>query len=174
MASPRRMLAALIILLLGGVLLAGCGDEMISQDEMTENIKKQYREQTGVDLTSLECEDVKAEKGAAISCDGTNSSDVNLKITGKVKGEDEDSDKWRFSWVVSERNAPGALFADPAAEAIESKFGVTVGSVECPERIKVVKGTEVPCKATYDDGSSNDIIIKLTNEEGGFRVMIDK
>lgn len=174
MSKSRNLFLSVLALLGGVVVLAGCGQEMISQDEMTANIEKQYKQQTGIEMTKLECDDVKAEKGEKISCKATNANDVNLEITGEVSGKQSGSDKWNFNWQIVSANAPGSLFEKSAATTITNNFGVTVKSVSCPDRIDVKKGTVVYCQATATDGSTNGVKLTLTDANGGYRVILDK
>ncbi len=173
MSKSRSLLLPLACLLIGGVGIAGCGESVIKDDELTASIKQQYEEQTGVKMTSIECEEVKAEEGAAISCRAENDSDVSLELTGTVKGEGED-DKWGFDWKVARADAPGKLFEDAAMQTVSSKFGVAVESVKCPERITVEKGEVVHCEATDNKGETRGLTLRLTDADGGFRVTIDQ
>lgn len=173
MSKIRKLLVASLLVTLGAFVLAGCA-ETIKQDELTGNIEKQFQEQTGTELTSIECDEVKAEKGAEISCKAVNENDMKLDITGEVTDNDKDDDKWGFDWKVSRVLAPGKAFEDAAAETVTREFDVPLESVKCPDGIEVKKGSEVKCEATATDGSTRVLNLTLTDAEGGFRVAVEK
>lgn len=173
MSISRRLLLVSVAVLAGTAVFAGCGEQMISQDDLTSSITSQYKTQTGLELKDLKCDDVKAEKGAAISCTAVNSNDVDLKIGGTVSGKNESSDKWGFDWKVEEARAPATLFEGPAAKSLSEKLGFEVSSVDCPGKILVKAGTKVHCDATAADGSTSGVTITLTDSDGNFEVAVD-
>lgn len=173
MSKIRKLLAAAALAMLGAFVMAGCAST-INEDELTANIEKQFQEQTGTRLTSIECDEVKAEKGAEIACKATNENDMKLDITGEVTDNDKDDDKWGFDWKVARILAPGKAFEDAAAETVSREFDVPLESVKCPDGIEVKEGSEVKCEATATDGSTRGLTLTLTDGEGGFRVAVDK
>jgi hypothetical protein len=51
----------------------------------------------------------------------------------------------------------------------EQAAGSKVKSVKCPEEISSTKGTKATCVMTLEDGSTGDIDVKVTDDEGGIR-----
>lgn len=172
MSRLKSVFVVAVTAMAGVVVLAGCS-EVIKQDELTSNIKSQFKEQTDTELTSIECDEVKAEEGADVACKATNENDMKLDITGKVTGKNDDTGKWGFNWKVAGMVAPGKVFEEPAAETVTREFNVALDSVKCPDGIEVKEGTEVKCEGTATDGTTRGLTLNLTDAEGGFRVSLD-
>ncbi|MCO5314578.1 MAG: DUF4333 domain-containing protein [Solirubrobacterales bacterium] len=160
---------ALAAVLLGAIAWSGCGETTVSQDELTGAIKTQYKEKTGATITEISCDEVKAEKGAKLSCDATNNSKAELHITGEVTGVNED-DKAEFDWKLASAKVPGDLFEQTSIQLLESQLGVSASSVSCPEMIEIKVGNKVDCKVTEENGTEHEAVLTLTDGQGGFRI----
>lgn len=153
-------------------LLAGCsgevsiGQQQISAEKIERDIRGAYEAQTNLDLTRLTCESADAEEGARIDCDGRNSKDVTLTISGQVTAIEDDNAKYR--WEVVKAVAPGTLFANEIGGLLERQYGPVVADVTCPDKIEVKEGEEVSCKATAKNGDVGTAVIVLTDGDGKF------
>lgn len=165
---PRILLAILAATL----VLAGCSSEKtLSQDEVTGSIKTQYQEQTGTELTEITCKDIKAEVGAAVSCDATNADGVELTIGGQVDKVGGDGEKNDFTWQVEAATVPSEDFETAATDMIVQQMQEDAESVTCPDMIELKEGNQVDCVAHMADGSERDIVLELTDQKGGFKVI---
>jgi hypothetical protein len=166
---PAALLAAIV--LLGAEFSCSVGNT-VSSEEMNKQVTDSYESETGVNVTSMNCDEVEAEIGEKISCTGSNENDLDFVIGGEVT-EVEDSDKINFDWEVVSGTLPGSAYEDAAAETLQNQIGVEVTSMECPDRINLEAGEQVTCRATAANGDEADAIITLTDQDGGFRVRID-
>lgn len=55
---------------------------------------------------------------------------------------------------------------DEIAKGIEEQTPVIVESVECPDDMKQEEGRNFECKATADDGSSRQVRVVQTDDDG--------
>lgn len=176
MSSIRTHLILAVSLTAFG--LSGCsfsvdtGSNSVSTSDAAATIKRQYLKQTGVELPELECDSADAEVGTGISCRGTNAADVELEIDGEVIEVSSDSEKVDFKWTLTRAYSPAAHYETAAAEALRKQLDVPVESVDCPDRILVKPGNQVRCEATVDDGLTTDIMLELTDGDGGFTVSL--
>ena len=80
--KPRRSLAAATVAALA--LTAGaCGEEVVSKDEVQEEVSLLIQQQAGEKPKSVDCpEDLKAEEGEKIKCKvSVGGQDVNAEVT---------------------------------------------------------------------------------------------
>jgi hypothetical protein len=157
---------------LAAALLAGCSGEVsigtnsVSAEKIERDIRGAYEAQTNLELTRLTCESAKAEVSSRIDCDGRNSNDVVLTISGQItKVNDDDVN---YNWTVVKAVAPGTLFAPEIGRLLERRYGPVVAEVTCPDRIDVKKGQEVSCRATAKNGDAGTAVIVLTDGNGNF------
>ena len=55
------------------------------------------------------------------------------------------------------------------ATELQAQTGVTVTSVDCPEDVDAEQGDTFNCTATADDGSTADIKVTQTDDDGNVR-----
>ena len=161
--------------LCASLLLAGCEfscsiGNKVSSEELNKQVRLSFEDETGVLLTSIDCGEVDAEVGKAISCDATNENDVDLKIEGEVTDYNSDTDKIKFDWEVVSASAPGEAFAVAARRSLANQTGAVVNDVVCPDKIELKTGNEVQCAAVDVRGNDRELVLTLTDEEGGFDV----
>ena len=169
---PSKRLVAIAATLCATVLLAGCGDNEVSSEELNKQVQASFEEQSGVELKTIDCNGVKAEVGEAISCTATNEIGIDLKILGKVTAYDSDADRIKFDWRVTSAKAPGENYANSARVALRKQSGATVSKVSCPEKIELEEGIRVACTAIDSMGNERELILTLTDANGGFDVKL--
>jgi hypothetical protein len=166
--SKLRLAAVLVALVATTGLVAGCGDDVIDVGSVEETITEQYPETTGgLELTSITCEEGKAEVDAKFNCTGDNDAGVALEIEATVTAVTDD--KVDFTWATTSSVSDGTVFAETAVTTLQNQ-GYAVAEMDCPE-IEVKKGNVADCDVTMDDGSSQTATITLTDDEGGFDVV---
>lgn len=180
--APMRLVPRSAILAAGPVLacclaFAGCSAEVnvgggteASGDELAEEIRGDYVDQTGIQLPGLTCEGVKEDVGARFNCSGHNARGVQLEVSGKVT--DTEGDGFDYNWHVSKAVAPGVLYERALRRQIEA-HGVALSEVRCPVQIEVEVGTKLRCVATDGNGIRRGVTIRLTNLDGGFDYEVD-
>ena len=160
--------------------LAGCsfscsiGESTATSDELNSQLRDSYESQTGIALTSIDCEEAKAEVGKEFECTATNERDVDLEIEGKITSVDESDDTFKFDWNVIRATAPGEAYSTGAKMSLERQTGRKLDSVECPERIPIKVGAEVRCTVVTGDGERLGATLTLTDLDGGFRINVDQ
>lgn len=170
-----RKLALPLVILTATALLAGCeasvstGDDNVDADEVTSKITSQYKEQTDLTLTEINCDEVEAKVGATFSCTAKNSADVSLEIDGKVNKLDESTDEAKFKWDTVKAVAGPTTFTSTAVDALKG-VGKAVKSIDCPGGTEIKKGEVIECTGTMDDGSKRKVKITLTNGNGAIHV----
>ncbi len=174
--SPLRLkLPALLAALAAVPFLAftGCsaevnvggGDSEASGEEIAEKIEADYKDQSGIALTRLTCESVKAEEGERFECSGRNARGVQLEIEGRVT--DVESGGFDYTWHVSKAVAPGVLYERALRREIEER-GVSLSEVRCPVEIEVKVGSRILCEAADASGATRSVTLTLTDLDGGF------
>ena len=160
-----------------GLSLYGCSAEVnvgggteASGDELAEEIRGDYVDQTGIELPGLTCEGVKEDVGAHFSCSGHNARGVQLEVSGKVT--DTEGDGFDYNWHVSKALAPGVLYERALRRQIEA-HGVALSEVRCPVQIEVKVGTKLHCVAADGNGIRRGVTIHLTDLDGGFGYSVD-
>jgi hypothetical protein len=156
---------------------AGCSAEVnvgggpeASGDELAGEIRHDYADQTGIELTALTCEGVKEDVGASFECSGHNARGVQLEVKGKVTGTEGDG--FDYSWHVSKAIAPGVLYERALRQQVEA-HGVALAEVRCPLEVKVEVGTKLRCVAVDRYGARRGVTIHLTDLDGGFDYAVD-
>ncbi|MFA9401153.1 MAG: DUF4333 domain-containing protein [Acidobacteriota bacterium] len=159
---------------------AGCsfscsiGESTATSDELNSQLRDSYESQTGIALTSIDCEEAKAEVGEEIECTATNERDIDLEIKGEITSVDESDDTFKFDWNVIRATAPGEVYSTAAKKSLEQQSGRPLDSVECPDRIPIKVGAEVRCKVVTGDGEQLGATLTLTDLDGGFRINVDQ
>jgi hypothetical protein len=155
---------------------AGCSAEVnvgggsdASGEEIAEEIRTKYAGKTGIELTRLTCEGVKADAGEKFACSGRNARGVQLEIAGRVT--DAGGDGFDYSWHVTGAVAPGVLYERALRRQLEEE-GVVLAEVRCPVEVEVGVGEEVRCRATDRSGSSRDVTLRLSDLDGGFEYRV--
>lgn len=161
----------------GTVLLAGCEfscsiGNSISADELERQVRNSYEREVGLPLTSITCEEAKPDRGSPISCRAINAPGVTLWIEGRVTSYDSGTQVADFDWEVVRAESPGRIYANAAVGTIEQEWGIAVDLVKCPERIPVEPGKQVTCTAIEPDGVRTELILTLTDDEGGFDIEV--
>lgn len=181
MHSGSKRLVLVAAAVTATFLLAGCqfscsvgGGNSVSSDELNTQVKDSYESETGVTLTSINCQEVDAEVGEPISCEANNEADVDLTITGTVTEYNSDTEKIKFDWEVVSAMAPGANFAEAAQPALANQSGVQLTDFMCPDRVLLKKGTEFDCTAEDPNGDDRTVTITLTDGDGGFNANLQK
>lgn len=155
-----------------GLTFAGCeasvstGGDKTDTDSVESSIKAQYPDKSGgFKLTSITCEEGDAKVDATFTCSAVNDVGTKLEIEGTVTSV-KDGDVG-FSWSTTKTLAKGIAFSDAAATNLQNQ-GSAVSSIECPEEIEIKKGNQVDCTATMDNGTTQDVKLTLTDNNGGF------
>lgn len=178
MSRTRRTLSALLAapLLLAGLAFSGCsisigtGDNEASGEEIADEVRSDYRDQTGLALKQLTCEGVKGEVGARFKCSGSNSRGVKLQIAGRVT--DAESGGFDYSWHVAKALAPGVLYERALRREIEA-HGVVLSEVRCPVEVEVEVGRTIRCEASDREGEARAVAVTLTDLDGGFEFHVE-
>jgi len=155
---------------------AGCSAEVnvgggseASGEEIAEEVRAKYAGKTGIELTRLTCEGVKADVGEKFTCSGRNARGVQLEIAGRVT--DAGGDGFDYSWHVTGAVAPGVLYERALRRQLEEE-GVVLAEVRCPVEVEVEVGEEVRCRATDRSGSSRGVTLRLSDLDGGFEYRV--
>jgi hypothetical protein len=135
-------------------------------------VRLSYEDESGVLLDSIDCKEADADAGSEISCVATNENEVELKIEGEVTSYDSDTEKVKFDWEVVSASAPGDRFAIAARQSLAQQSNVALSDVACPGRIELKTGNEVDCTAVDSTGLDRELVLTLTDEEGGFEVRL--
>jgi len=163
--------------LLSCLVLAGCSAEVnvgsgseASGEEIAGEIREDYVDETGIELTRLTCEGVEESEGERFGCSGRNGNGVQIEIAGKVT--DTAGSGFDYSWRVSKAIAPGVFYERALREEIEAN-GVALSEVRCPVEIEVKVGATVHCEAADRNGIGKGITLRLTDTDGGFDYAVD-
>ena len=156
-------------------LLAGCEfscsvGNNVSAEELDKQVRLSFEDQTGVLLTSIDCDETDADVGSEITCDATNENNVDLKIEGKVTEFNSGTDKIKFDWEIVSAAAPGSSFERAARRSLAQQTGVVINDVKCPGKIDLVRGNEVDCTAVDLQGNEREVVLTLTDDVGAFDV----
>lgn len=176
--DARRLLPAVAVAAV--VVLGGCDAEVsiggasADGEELAEEIRAEYEDETGIALTELTCEDLDAEVGAELSCEGRNARDVELVVGGEVTSVDEGEDDIRYRWTIVRAVAPGEVYAAAARRQLEAEVGEPLADLTCPERIVVAEGETVRCELVTTDGATLGATLRLTDRAGGFDIEVDE
>lgn len=172
--SSKRLIA-IAVALGASFLFAGCEfscsfGNRVSSEELNKQVRLSFEDQSGVLLTSIDCDESDADVGSEINCVAINQNDVELTIEGEVTEYDSDTDKIKFDWEVVSAAAPGESFEIAARRSLARQSNVLINDVTCPERIDLKAGNEVDCTAVDVQGNDREVVLTLTDEEGGFDV----
>lgn len=175
--SRRTLTFALLSTLIAGFLLTGCeakistGDDTVDDASAELTIKRQYTEQfPNLKLIEISCESTEAKPGNTFTCEGNNDNGISLDFKSTVKSVDEDDDSINFTWTITKAVTDGTAYEKPSVKALRGT-GTPVASVDCPE-FEIVKGDQIDCEATMQDGSTRTAVLTLTDGNGGYRVKL--
>ncbi len=174
--STKRTLA-IGATIVTALLLAGCEyscsvGNTVSAEELDKQVRISFEDETGVLLKTIDCEEADADVGSEINCQATNENDLELTIEGTVTSYDSETEKVRFDWEVVSAMAPGETFAVAARNSLASQSNVTLDNVACPDKIELERGNKVDCTAVDVAGNNRDLVLTLTDDEGGFDVRL--
>ena len=98
--KTRRSLAAAAAVAALGLTASACGEEVVSKDEVQDELARLIEQQAGEKPKSVDCpEDLKAEKGEKMKCKvSAGGQDVNAEVTVTSV----DGDKANFSVEIVE------------------------------------------------------------------------
>lgn len=162
-----------LVIISAAALLAGCeasvstGDDNVNADEVSSKITAEYKKQTGLDMSGLECEEVEAKAGETFTCTASNSVDVSLDLDGRIKSVE--GDNVDFHWEVATATAGPTTFTSTALDALQG-IGRAVESIECPGGTVIAKGNVIECVGTMDNGTKRQVKITMTNGDGNIDV----
>ncbi|MEZ5078884.1 MAG: DUF4333 domain-containing protein [Solirubrobacterales bacterium] len=166
---PVAVLAAIAVVVMGCSAEVSIGDrDGASGEEIADDIRADYEDQTGVALRSLTCEDIEGDEAETFNCSARNENGFHLEIDGEVT----DSDAGRFHWEVTEVIAPGVYYERALRRELESR-GIAIKEIRCPVEIEADVGAEIRCTATDGDGDSAGVTLRLTDEAGRFDYSVD-
>ncbi len=180
--AATRLLAAVIAFLatLVAILAAGCSAEIqigaerqVSGSEIATEIRGEYDElegPNGIRIDAITCEEVEAEVDAPIRCDGRNTREIDLEISGEVTAVRSDGIDYR--WQIVRAFAPGTFYASAARELVEERLGQSLRDLRCPTRIELREGDVVGCEAESSAGEPIPVELLLTDLDGGFRLRL--
>ncbi|MDX8149973.1 DUF4333 domain-containing protein [Patulibacter brassicae] len=171
-ASPSRLRRGVpVSLLLSAAVLAGCGTETVNTGEMEDTITEQFKAQ-GIALTDVTCEDdVKAEVGESIACQGKNPAGTVLNIEGSVKSRD--GDRVRFEAKAVSGVAPGTAIASEAKARLEQQVGRKAQALTCPDRVTLPTTPSVRCKLQADERTAYGVTITVDGQ-GKLNAAVDR
>jgi len=170
-----KKLALPLAIVTAATLLAGCeasvstGDDNVNAEDITSQITSEYKKQTSLELSDLECEEVEAKVGATFTCTASNSADVSLDFDGKINKVDEDTDKVGLHWEVAKATAGPTTFTSTALDALQG-IGRAVKSIECPGGTVIAKDNVIECVGTMDNGDKRQVKITMKNGDGDINV----
>lgn len=144
----------------------------MTTEELNKQVRLSYENKTGVLLTSIDCEEADADPGSKINCDAANENEIDLKIEGTITSYDSETEKVKFDFEVVMASAPGETFAIAARNSLAGQSNVKLDNVACPDSIELKAGNKVNCTAEDAAGNNRDLVLTLTDEEGGFDVRL--
>jgi len=181
MKSNSKRLILIAAVAASALFLAGCefscsvgGGNTVSPEELNTQVKDSYESETGVELNSIDCQEVDAEVGKPIICEATNENEIDLNITGTVTDYNSDTEKIKFNWQVDSAMAPGTNYAVAVQRALANQSGVQLTNFKCPDRVLLKKGNEFDCTAEDPNGAARTVTVTLTDGEGGFNANLIK
>lgn len=153
MGRPRSPIVSRVGLLLAAVLalvaLAGCGTETLDADTGESSIKSVIEQQTGADVSSVDCpDDVKVEKGKSFTCEATGAD--GTKVTIDVE---QTNDKGDIS--TSTQLLRPSFMEEFIAESIRGMTGRRA-TVDCPDLVVAKEaGTRLTCRSSSGGNKKN-------------------
>jgi hypothetical protein len=105
----RSRLSIVGITVLATVLLAACGEAVITSDDLSQKVQDGLQPQlteVGVTLESVDCPEVTAEVGETFTCEGATPEGGGLTIDGEVTEYDSDSEQYNVSFEVVSTTEP--------------------------------------------------------------------
>lgn len=94
--NPSRFML-LGIALLASLALAACGESTVSADEMSTQVQSSLEDSGAPPIDSVDCPEVKAEKGETFKCDANLANGRIVKIAGEITEADPDNSTVNFT-----------------------------------------------------------------------------
>jgi hypothetical protein len=156
---------SVLALVIPAVLAAGCSVSVggLDPEKVEAAIVEGVREQTGIELTSVECpEDIESEAGATFICTGSDDADNSATIDVT-----QDDDEGNVSWNLR-AYAPDDMAELEAqiAQGLTEQTGIEPSDVTCPEWTLIGAGNRYSCAATDPEGNQAEVAITIEDEEG--------
>jgi hypothetical protein len=155
---PRSPIVSRVGLLLAAVLglvaLAGCGTETLDADKGESAIKGVIEEQTGADVSSVDCpDDVKVQKGKSFTCEVTGADGTKAKIDAVQTSDKGDID-------IKTRLLSPSFMEEFIGESIRGMTGRRA-IVDCPGLVVVKEaGTRLTCRSS-SGGKKKNVAVKV-------------
>lgn len=172
----RRSSLVLALAVAGGAA-AGCegevrigGDDRLSGTAVADALRAEYeaRERSsGITLGSLTCRELDAEVGATLACEGQNSKEIELRLTGEVTAIEDGSASYR--WRVAQAFAPGSFFARTLGPNVGRTIRSDIRGVRCPDRVELRPRTTLRCVVDVADGRRLPVTLLQVDGAGGYR-----
>jgi hypothetical protein len=144
---------------------ANSGDQNKSEQPWETDIKKTFKEQTGLSLKSLVCpEDTMSKVKQGVACEGTDDTDKKIAIILK-----QDEGKETIGWKANK----GLISLKAIEASIRKKLGQSVDA-DCRGKFKIAHtGDKFTCRA--QDTASNqkaEIEVTVQTEDGQVKLEV--
>ena len=163
MCPPSRSLTITVFVALFALIaLTACGTRTVNTGKAEGVIKRSIVEQTGVEVTVIECpKRVEAKRGNTFTCEakGIDGTSANVRVTqqdstGNVSFEARLIDQTKVQRTIS--------------DSLTRRGRKQIESVDCPNVVEIVKGYRYTCAITYAQGKKGKVGVALTNGSGEF------
>lgn len=177
MPKPRSLFSVLAVVLLGTLTWSGCGgeketnaqEETISQEGLAKSLKADYRSKVGWPLTKVSCDDVKAENGVEVTCEGVDEGGTEFQITGEVKSRAESAKpevQWGDRTVL---RIGGGHYELLAEDLLNENSSEEFTDASCPGTVAPKAGERLTCTVKVS-GAKTEITLITTDDSEGFRI----
>ena len=178
---PLRLTTA--ICLAAGMVLLGCGS--VDAGELEDKIQSEL-EDGNVQVQSVECpDDIERSDGTSFECTVTTEDRGEVPFRGEITN-DGDSFEGRLEEQPAGGDEPPAQGEQPAGQTLnaqqveqqissdlERQRRVAPRSVDCPDDIAAVEGTDFRCTVTAPNGEVIGFTGQVTAGGRGFRGQVD-
>ena len=160
LAAP--MIAAAAAALAACSFSASTGETTVSKAQVQDQISEKVAEQAGSKPDSVTCPgDLKAEVGAALTCQVTGGSKKPYNVNVTVTSIDGKTVNFDIVQTVGKE-----AVAEQISQQLTKQVGRAPESVTCPEDLKGDKGETLRCELT-DSGETYGIDVTVTSVSGG-------
>jgi hypothetical protein len=147
--------AGVALLLVSGVLAAGCGATTVDGASMEKNIKSTINGPGSVKVATVDCpKDQVAKAGKTFTCSFELTDGSAGEITVTVADEDGTA-----RWAVT-RPASGQAEQE-VLTGYEEKIGDPVKKVDCPDPLKGGKKAKSICTIELENGSTGKVTVTV-------------
>lgn len=159
---PRSPIVSRVGLLLAAVLalvtLAGCGTETLDADKGESAIKSVIEQQTGADVSSVDCpDDVKVEKGKSFTCEATGADGTKATVDVVQTNDKGDID-------IHVRLLRPSFMEEFIALSIRGLTGRRA-TVDCPDLVVRKKAaTRLTCTSS-SGGNKKNVAVKVDAQD---------